>query len=464
MLKLLNLRGIFGLMSVLLCSMAGAQIKQSGPYLPPQYVDGIVAVVGSKIILQSDLETEKMQQSQGLMNADSNVLFCKILEEIIIQKLLLNQAELDSLVVPEDQLESEIDNRLRFYQRRAGSMAELEKYLGKTVVEFKDDIRPKMREQLLAKQMYGEITKNIRISPQEVKLFYDSIPQDSLPIIPTEVEVGQLMIEPLITQEAKDFAKMQLEDIRSRLMRGESFEKLARAYSMDPGSKNQGGLLPEFGRGDMVPAFERMAFRLKTDSVSPVFESDFGFHVMKLLKRKGERVIAAHILIRPENTSEDYKIASMRVDSVYQLITSGKLLWCDAVKKYATEDKYNRDAKGNCGFILDQMTGMQKTTFETLPSDVKKVVDQLKPGEYSAPEMVTTQDGRSVYRIIYLQSFVAPHQANLVQDYSRIQLEAESQKKQKAVDDWVMKHRKKTYIRIKSRDLQCNNLRAWDHE
>jgi peptidyl-prolyl cis-trans isomerase SurA len=321
-----------------------------------------------------------------------------------------------------------------------------------------------MREQLLAKQMYGEITKNIRISPQEVKLFYDSIPQDSLPIIPTEVEVGQLMIEPLITQEAKDFAKMQLEDIRSRLMRGESFEKLARAYSMDPGSKNQGGLLPEFGRGDMVPAFERMAFRLKTDSVSPVFESDFGFHVMKLLKRKGERVIAAHILIRPENTSEDYKIASMRVDSVYQLIISGKLLWCDAVKKYATEDKYNRDAKGNCGFILDQITGMQKTTFETLPSDVKKVVDQLKPGEYSAPEMVTTQDGRSVYRIIYLQSFVAPHQANLVQDYSRIQLEAESQKKQKAVDDWVMKHRKKTYIRIKSRDLQCNNLRAWDHE
>ena len=464
MLKLQGLRGFFAVMAMSLLCTAEAQIKSSGPYLPPQYVDGIMAVVGGKIILQSDFETEKMQMTKGATLKDSQSMHCRLLEDMIVQKLLLNQAELDSLVVPEDQLESEIDNRLRYYQRQAGSMAELEKYLGKTVVEFKDDIRPKMREQLLAKQMYGEITKNIRISPQEVKQFYDSIPQDSLPIVPTEVEVGQLMIEPLITLEAKDFAKLQLEDIRSRVLRGESFEKLARAYSMDPGSKNQGGLLPEFGRGDMVPAFERMAFRLKPDSVSPIFESDYGFHIMKLLKRRGERVIALHILIRAENTTEDYKIASMRVDSVYQLITSGKMTWCDAVKKYATEDKNNRDAKGNCGFILDPMTGMQKTTFDVLPSDVKKVVDKLKPGEYSEPEIVTTQDGRSVYRIIYLQSFVAPHQANLIQDYSRIQMEAENQKKQKAVDAWVLKHRTKTYIRTKARNLDCDNLTAWEHE
>lgn len=464
MLNLQKMRGFVGLFFILVCGVLEAQIKQSGPYLPPQYVDGVVAVVGSKIILQSDFETEKMQMTKGASLKDSQVSHCKLLEDMIIQKLLLNQAELDSLVVPEDQLESEIDNRLRYYQRQAGSMAELEKYLGKTVNEFKDDIRPKMKEQLLAKQMFGEITKNIRISPQEVKSYYDSIPQDSLPIVPTEVEVGQLMIEPQITQEAKDFAKMQLEDIRARVMRGESFEKLARAYSMDPGSKSQGGLLPEFGRGDMVPAFERMAFRLKPDSVSPIFESDFGFHIMKLVKRRGERVIALHILIRAENTTDDYKIASMRVDSVYQLLQSGKLSWCDAVKKYATEDKYNRDAKGNCGFILDPMTGMQKTTFEYLPSDVKKVVDNLKTGEFSQPTIVTTQDGRSVYRIIYLQSFVAPHQANLIQDYSRIQMEAENNKKQKAVDSWVFKHRTKTYIRIKARNLECDSLSAWEHD
>lgn len=308
------------LLMVLLTSFGTlmAQLKPSGPFLPPQYVDGVVAVVGSKIILQSDFETEKMQMTKGSSLKDSQMIHCNLLKDMIIQKLLLNQAELDSLTVPVDQLESEIDNRLRYYQKQAGSMAELEKYLGKTVNEFKDDIRPKMQEQLLAKQMYGEITKNIRISPQEVKQFYESILQDSLPIISTEVEVGQLMIEPIVTSEAKEFAKAQLEDIRARILRGENFEKLARAYSMDPGSKSQGGMLPEFGRGEMVPAFERMAFKLKPDSVSPVFESDFGFHVMKLTKRRGERVIASHILIRAENTSEDYKFASMRVDSVYQ--------------------------------------------------------------------------------------------------------------------------------------------------
>lgn len=454
------------LLMVLLTSFGTlmAQLKPSGPFLPPQYVDGVVAVVGSKIILQSDFETEKMQMTKGSSLKDSQMIHCNLLKDMIIQKLLLNQAELDSLTVPEDQLESEIDNRLRYYQKQAGSMSELEKYLGKTVNEFKDDIRPKMQEQLLAKQMYGEITKNIRISPQEVKQFYESILQDSLPIIPTEVEVGQLMIEPIVTSEAKEFAKAQLEDIRARILRGENFEKLARAYSMDPGSKSQGGMLPEFGRGEMVPAFERMAFKLKPDSVSPVFESDFGFHVMKLTKRRGERVMASHILIRAENTSEDYKFASMRVDSVYQRLVMGDIKWCDAVKKYATDDKYNRDIKGNCGFIIDQMTGMQKTTFESLPGDVKRVVDKLKPGEYSAPELVTTPDGRSVYRIVYLQSFIAPHQANLVQDYSRIQMEAEAKKKQKAMDDWVTKHRIKTYIRIKARDLECAEMDAWEHD
>lgn len=451
-------------MSLALVGASVGQIKPSGPFLPPQYVDGIVAVVGGKIILQSDLETEKMQLTKGSTAKDSQLIFCNLMKDMIVQKLLINQAELDSLTVPEDQMESEIDNRLRYYQRQAGSMAELEKYLGKTVNEFKEDIRPKMQEQLLAKQMYGEITKNIRISPQEVKLFYDSIPQDSLPIVPTEVEVGQLMIEPLITVEAKDFAKSQLEDIRNRILRGENFEKLARAYSMDPGSKAQGGLLPEFGRGEMVPAFERMAFKLKPDSLSPVFESDFGFHFMKLIKRRGERVIASHILIRAENTSDDYKLASMRVDSVYQLLSDGKLKWCDAVKKYATDDKFNRDTKGNCGFIIDQMTGMQKTTFESLPSDVKRVAEKMKPGDFSAPELITTADGRSVYRIIYMQSFIAPHQANLVQDYSRIQMEAEAKKKQKAMNAWVFKHRSKTYIRIKARNLVCDEMLAWDHD
>lgn len=461
------LRKICVLISILILVPLGAQIKtgiSSGPYLPPNYVDGVLVVVGNKVILRSEFETEKVQLARGTVLKDSQKQYCNLLEELIIQKLLLSQAEIDSLPLTDDQIEAEIDSRLRYFQRQAGSQAELEKYIGKTIPEYKEMMRPKMREQLLAQEMRNIITGVVKISPQEVKSFYDHIPQDSLPIISTEIEVAQLMIEPHISGESKAFAKAQLNDIRNRVIRGESFEKLARTYSMDPGSKAQSGLLPEFGRGEMVPAFERMAYKMKPDSISPVFESDFGFHLMKLIKRKGERIIAAHILIRPENTSDDYSTAMMRVDSVFQMLNDGKIKWCDAVKKYGTEDKTNRMTKGNCGFLVDEVTGLQKTIYENLSADVKKELDKLKPGQFSQPALSTTLDGRTVYRIIYLQTFIAPHQANLIQDYSRIQLEADAKKKGDAVSKWVEKYRRKTYIRIKDRDFVCDQLNNWENE
>jgi peptidyl-prolyl cis-trans isomerase SurA len=256
-----------------------------------------------------------------------------------------------------------------------------------------------------------------------------------------------------------------LESLRKRILKGESFEKLARAYSMD-GTKNNGGVLPEFGRGEMVPQFERVAYKLKPDSISQVFETGFGFHIVKLIKRKGERVIAAHILIRPENTSQDFAKAMSKIDSAYQLMELSTDNWCNAVKKYSStfpnlgQDYGNR---ANCGFFTDEMTGLQKLTFEQLPSDVKKELDKLKPGEFTRPTITFTPDGRQVYRMLYLKSFTAPHVANLVQDYSRIQMEADMDKKQKAIDSWVDKYRKKTYIRINMRNLECDFIKKWDN-
>lgn len=434
---------------------------QQGPALPPKFVDGILAVVGEKIILSSDFETEKVQLARGQVLQDSQKIYCYVLEQLIIRKLMLSQAEIDSLPISDDRVEAEIDNRIRNFQRQAGSLSDLEKYLGKTIQEFKEEIRPKMREQLLSQEMQQKITGNIRISPKEVQEFYKRIPEDSLPIIPTEVEVAQLLIELPISQVSTDFAMEQLEQLKKRIQKGESFEKLARLYSMDPGSKNQGGLLPEFGRGEMVSQFERMAFKLKEDSLSPVFKSDFGYHLMKLIKRKGERVIAAHILIRPENTSDDYLIASNRADSIYDLLSSGNLDWCAAVKKFSSEKMGNQ---GYCGFLTDESTGMQKTLFEALPTDVKQIVEKLKPGEFSKPAVTQTPDGRIMYRILYLKTFIAPHQANLIQDYSRIQMEAESEKKQQTIDKWVEKHRKRTYIKIYAREAACSDLAKWENE
>ncbi|MBL7811899.1 MAG: peptidylprolyl isomerase [Bacteroidetes bacterium] len=424
-----------------------------------QHVDGILAVVGDKIVLRSDFETEKAQFMREPIAGDSSQLYCLILRRLITKRLLLNQAELDSLPLAEDRIDAEIDNRLRYFQRQAGSQAELERYLGKTISEYREEIRPKMKEQLLTQEMETKVTSNIKISPQEVKQFYENIPKDSLPLIPTEVEVAQLIIEPPVSQEAKDFAKSQLQELKARIQRGESFEKLARAYSMDPGSKDNGGLLPEFGRGEMVPEFERMAFKMKPDSLSEVFESSFGYHLMKLVKRKGERVIARHILIRAENTSADYAVVMARMDSIFYLLNEKQITWCDAVKKYGSTELSNR---GYCGFLNDENTGLQRIVFDALPSEIKQVVDKLKPGEFSEAKLTLTQDGRQVYRMVYLKSMIAPHEANLIQDYSRIQLEAEADKKQQALDTWVEKNRKQTYIRINRDFISCPELWKWE--
>jgi peptidyl-prolyl cis-trans isomerase SurA len=375
--------------------------------------------------------------------------------------MMLNQAEIDSLPLSEERIDAEIDNRLRYYQRQAGSQADLEKYLGKTLSEYKEEIRPKMQEQLLAQEMENKITGSIKISPQEVKQYYDGIPADSLPIIPAEVEVAQLLIEPPFSPEAKDFAREQLEMLRSRILNGENFEKLARTYSQDPGSKDNGGLLPEFGRGEMVGEFERMAFKLKNDSLSRVFESPFGFHLMKVIKRKGERVLAAHILLRPEYTSADFAVVQKRLDSAYQLLTEKQIDWCGAVKRFASSDIGN---KGNCGFFSDELTGSQKMLLAELPMDIKPIVDKLKPGEYSTASKTYTPDGRPVYRLVYLKTLTPPHQANLIQDYGRIQLEAESRKKEKAVEDWLEKNRKGTYIRLQKGYISCPDMLRWENQ
>ena len=436
-------------------------VAQQGPSLPPKYVDGILAVVGEKVIMMSDFETEKVQLARGQNLKDSQQIYCNLLEQMIVRKLMLSQAEIDSLPVSSDRIESEIDNRIRSFQRQAGSVADLEKYLGKSIQEFKEEIRPKMKEQLLAQEMRSKITSPVKISPKEVQKFYDEIPADSLPIIPTEVEVAQLILELPVSKLAQDFAKEQLEDLRARILKGESFDRLARSYSMDPGSKNNNGLLPEFGRGEMVGQFERMAFKLKEDSISQVFQTDYGFHIMKLIKRKGERVIAQHILIRPENTSDDYTKSNKLADSIYNALSQGKLDWCVAVKSHASEQLGN---KGYCGFLTDEATGLQKTVFDGLPTDVKQIVEKLKPGQFSEPAITMLPDGRAVYRIIYLKTFISPHQANLIQDYSRIQMEADAKKKQEAIDKWVSKFKGRTYIKIKSRSFQCDQLKKWEND
>ncbi len=457
-------RIFFGL-CVLIALPSFAQSITSGPLLPPKYVDGVLVVVGNKVILRSELEENKMQMEMDMRDKDPKSIECMVLEQLIINKLLLHQAELDSLPVSNEEIEYTIDNRLRYYRSKIGSTEQLEKYLGKSIALWKEEIRPLMREELMINAMRNNILRDVKISPQEVKAFYDSIPVDSLPVIPTEVEVAQLLVIPEVSLESKEFAREQLQSVRNRIIRGESFEKLARAYSMDPGSKAQGGLLPEFGRGDMAAEFERMAFKLKPDSISPIFETEFGYHIIKVSKRRGEKVVASHILIRSENTNEDITKALYKIDSAYNLLVANKIQWCDAVKKYATAgDRFLAYDKGTCGFFTDMRTGMQNLQFESLPPDVRKIAEKMKPGEISSPALISTEDGRPAYRIIFMKAVTPPHTANLNQDYGKIQMQADNKKKYETLQKWVKVHRNMNYIRFKGRTYDCENLKSWEHE
>ena len=461
-----HLKGILIGLCIFIASTSHAQLTTSGPLLPPKYVDGVLVVVGNKVILRSELEENKKQREMDMLGKDPHAIECMVLEELIIGKLLLHQAEIDSLPVTSEEIEYRIDNNLRYYRKKTGSTEQLEKYLGKSIAVWKEEIRPLMREELMIQAMRNSILRDVKISPQEVKAFYDSIPMDSLPVIPTEVAVAQLLVIPPVSLESKEFAREQLESVRKRIVRGESFEKLARAYSMD-GSKAQGGLLPEFGRGEMASEFERVAFKLKPDSLSPIFETEFGYHIMRVSKRRGEKVIASHILIRAENTNDDITRALYKIDSAYNLLVDNKIQWCDAVKKYATAtagDKFVAYDKGSCGYFTDMRSGMQTLQFESLPPDVRKIAEKMKPGEVSEPVLTSTEDGRPVYRLIYVNSIVPPHTANLIQDYSKIQMQADYKKKDETLQKWIKVHRNVNYIRFKGRTYDCENLKSWEHE
>jgi len=422
-----------------------------------KWVDGIIAVVGDKIVLRSELETELANVQLDTIS-DPEAFACETLRGILLQKLLINQAELDSLPLEEERVDNELDNRIRYFQRQIGSQSALESYLGMTVPEYKEQIRPKMRSQLLAQQMQSSITAEVILSPKDVKEYFDTIPVIQLPLVPSSLQVAQLMIEPEYSSFAKNFARELLTDLRMRIIKGESFERLAKLYSQDPGSKIEGGLLPEFARGAMVPDFEREAYKLKPDSISPVFESDFGFHIIKMIKRKGDNIVARHILIRPQLTNSDIEATSELVDSLHAKLQSGGANWCDVVKKH-NKSKYNNAAY--CGFMQDETTGNDKVFYELLSPELKKSLDEMKPGDFSSPQYSKLPDGGSIFYIIYFKQLFPPHTANLKDDYDRIKLEAESAKKQEVMDEWVKKTLKTNYLKINKENVSCPSLADW---
>lgn len=420
-----------------------------------QVVDQIVAIVGQHIVLTSDIETQYIQfLVQGESGGDA--LKCDIFEELLVQKLLLQQANIDSIEISESQIESEMDRRLRFFISQIGSQEKLEEYYNKSIAEIKEEFYPFIKEQLLVQQVQSGIIQNVRITPSEVRRFYNSIPEDSLPMVDSEMIIGHIVKHPTISEEVKQETRRRLNAYRDRIIGGEDFSVLAVLYSEDPGSSRRGGELGFYSRGELYPEFEAIAFGLSPGEVSPVIETKAGYHIIQLIERRGERVNVRHILLQPKPSVEDIAKAKEKLDSVYNIIKKGDISFEEAAMKYSDDP-----SKNNRGIIVNPRTLSSRFTPDELSPSKFFVIDRLEPREISKPVPMRTEGGRQAYRILYLKSRTEPHLANLKDDYDKIQEMALLNKQSETLQKWVERRIENTYINIIDNYLGCDFINKW---
>jgi peptidyl-prolyl cis-trans isomerase SurA len=412
-----------------------------------QNIDKTVAVIGKYIVLRSDLERElKGLRADGVKITDS--IRCGMLDELMYQKLLIAQADKDSVRVKDEQVDAEMDRRMNYYLGQFGSEEKFEAFYGKTVKQYKEEMRDDIHNILVAQQMQQKVVSDIKVSPADVRAFFNSIPTDSLPLVNTEVEMGQLVKKPAVSEEAKKIAREKLEGYRQRVISGEmSMAAIATLYTEDPGSAKTGGRYDGIARGQFVPEFEAVAFRLKPGEVSEIFESSFGYHFIQLIARRGELVDVRHILVTAKVSNQDVLDAKRALDTIYQHIMDGKISFCAACAKFSDD----KDTKNNCGIIQNVSAGSTRFEIEDIgrvDPGLVAMLDKLQPGEITKPIMDQAQDGKQSFKIVYLKTRSEPHKANLKDDYQRIQNMAQMQKQKSTVDAWVNKKLRSIYVRI----------------
>jgi peptidyl-prolyl cis-trans isomerase SurA len=419
-------------------------------------IDRVIATVGGEIILLSEAQEQYQYAKQQQPGLPEEYL-CVSLQNLLVQKLLVNQAKLDSVEVSdievETQLGARIDRLMLYFNQDPKA---IEEFYGQTIEQIKDQTRNDMRNQLLADRMQSKITEKATITPAEVQRFFAEIPKDSLPYFNAEVEIREIVYKPTVSPTEREKARTRIEDLRKRVTEGkEDFATLAKRYSDDPGSGPQGGDLGFQKRGTFVPDFEAMAYKLEKEQISPVVETEFGFHIIQLLERRGNLIHCRHILLKPEVTEADLNASKAKMDSVRQLIIDQKTTFGAAVKQYG--DK-NQQSFNNDGRVANPRSG--NTFFEVadLDTDIFFAIDGLKEGEVSEPVQFKTQDGTKMFRLVQLVSRSRPHKADLKQDYGKIQQAALEQKKSEFTEKWVLSKLRSTYLSVGAMFANCPNL------
>jgi len=417
-------------------------------------LDKVVAKVGSEFVLLSDIEDQfAYAKTQDPSLAED--VKCQILDNAIAQKVIIYHAKLDSVEVSTEEVEAQLDFRFDNILRQMNGDEEFfTEYYGASVSEMKERYRDDQKQQILAERMQGLLINSVRVTPQEVRQYYDGIPTDSLPYLDSEVELGEIVIRPVVNEEQKAIAKNKIENIRESIMNEEfSFEAMALKFSMDPGSGARGGDLGFAKRGTYVPEFEATVFSLGKDEVSEVIETEFGFHIIKMLERRGNSIRARHILIKPELTEADFQRAKNELDSIKQLIEADSITFEKAVKRYSDKDT---ESYNNNGRMKNRATG--NTFFETddLDPDVYFEIIDLDKGQLSGIIEYKNYAGETRFRIVQLQNITKPHKANLEQDYDKIKTYAKESKKAEYFQAWIKEKKQNTFVEIMSDYGHCD--------
>jgi len=406
-------------------------------------VDKIIAKVDNYIVLRSELEGA-YQNYLADGNHPSEEAKCNLLGRLVVNKLMVAKAEIDSVTISDDEVDRNTAQRFNYILQSSGSSPDqLEKAYGKSLDEIRLDLRDQIREQMLGNEMQQKITNDITVTPNEVKRFFSKIPSDSLPYFDSDVEIAQIVRVAKVSLEQKDEAKRKLNELRERLLAGEDFHELAKKYSEEPSASQSGGELGTVGRGAMVPSFEAMAFKLKKGEISQPFESPFGFHIMQLNERRGNEYNSRHILISASPSEQDLQDASQYLDSLRTLIMRDSLEFEIAAKLYSDDQA----TKGKGGFFTDP-AGSTKISLKEIDPVVYFTIDTMKVGHISRPISYRTDEGKSAARILYFKTKFPPHVANLKEDWSRIQTATLSQKKDKTLDKWFQKAKGDVFISV----------------
>lgn len=421
-----------------------------------QVVDGIVAVVGQTIIKNSDIEQayRQVRLRQGIENAYAER--CGLLESMLISKLLVHKGMVDSVEVTDEQVEDQVKYYLEAVVEQVGGKDRLRDAVGYSYDELHDQYFDILHDRILSSRVESELTDNVKVTPAEVAEYFSKFPQDSLPMIDAQYEVAEITIQPSVTEEERDRVRTELSELRERIIKGEKFSMLAKLYSQDPGSAAKGGELGFFGRGKMVSEFEVAAFALKPGEVSPVIETQFGFHILQLIERRGNTVNVRHILMQPKTSSDDLLRARMTLDSIATEIRAGNITFEAAAEKHS--DGVSRKQGG---IVSNIQTGNNRFTREELSAHYPGIsITSMEEGEISNATAITTDENKSAYCLLKMVKIHPEHRANLDDDYDRIFNAALQNAKTDKIVEWCNRMVKTTYIHISDDYKDCPNFRV----